>query len=186
MEDKFFIKRLNLFIKLYCCFDQFDEDISTVDEAVHLYKNKISELLRFSNILDKIFVLLDETDIYLEFFYEKDWEKGNDPNTNNYGVQSYQTLRSAANKFQDNIDFLTEKVFFLLKFYLKYAPDQIRSKCDLPKVLDEELIDYLCCKINVMDIGRKVNENTCLSECIKDDASLFGDYLCKITKEISQ
>jgi len=177
MEDKLFLRRLKIMLQQSGLSD-CGVGISNIDDAVCLYSKRLSELIRLANILDKILVLLDETDVFLECFHAEDWNYGNNPNANSYGIQLYDLLRDTANRYQDEVDSLTESFLMLLTFYLRDAPVLVRAECFLPKISDEDIIEELYERISIKDICGKINENTTsLSSCIKEDVALFGDYI---------
>ncbi|MDD2476871.1 MAG: hypothetical protein PHI32_13300 [Dysgonamonadaceae bacterium] len=179
MEDKLFLKRLSLFCHQRSLIDQ-GVNITTLKGAVSFYSEKVSELLRLGNILDKILILLDEMDMFLECFHTKNWKNGNNPNTDCYAVQLYGILRDTANKYQDDVDGLVEQLFEILDFYLKEAPATVRKECCLPLKFDQDSERFYT-EINLPEIYRNINDSAIsLSTCVKDDTILFGDYIKSI------
>jgi hypothetical protein len=170
MENKLFLRRLNIFLQNYDL--QEESDLATLDDAIRIYSLQISKSLRLANILDKILIILNEMDIFLERF-------AFDASSECY-ANLYKSLRETANKYQDDVDYLSDQCFKFLSLYLKEAPAAVKTGCHLPLEFNQD-IEQLYKKINIIEISRKINDSAAsLSSCVEEDTLLFGEYIMSI------
>lgn len=184
LEEKLFLRKLQVIFE-----QQSRPELKSMakdfDGAVKTYQLLASEVLRLAFMQKKLEELIEEMDLFLNYFHHTHWENGINPDEDHYGVKLFYELRKLAYHYQDEVLTIKEWLPDIFGLFLIEAPDQIREQCHLPIVKDENELNILLNTEVIDNICILVNENhPSLITTIEGDSYLLGENISDNLKAI--